>query len=161
MGKKNRLTTFAEISGIIGLIVAIILGINQWKSSNSKVSIEDAEIIDLVYNYYDASMRKDYNEITSFFDFPVVKFYELDNVYKEDLIKQQLEYYKKWKYQRINIVNNSINIKHRENGTKKVSLKLDYQTKKNKADMYKNYDLDIIMLLSSNNRIKSIYEMQN
>ena len=35
MSKKCTLTTIAEITGVLGVIVAVIFGINQWKSSSN------------------------------------------------------------------------------------------------------------------------------
>jgi len=37
---------------------------------------------------------------------------------------------------------------------------MDYSTKKNKNDSYKEYLLELIILVDSDNKIKSIYEMK-
>ena len=106
-------------------------------------------------------MRKDYEEIASYFDFPMVRFYDLTDATKEDIINQQKEYYSRWKFQRINVVENSITIEEKGNGDKNVNLRLDYQTKRNKTDTYSHFNLEINMLLNAKNKIKSMYEMQN
>ncbi len=157
MGRKRILTSAAEISGVIGLIVAIVLGINQWQSNPKK----EKEITILVENYYDSAMRQDYEDILSFYEFPIERYFDSRNLTSEALKKKQVAYYERWKYQRINVVDNSIKVEERKDGKKKVTLKLDYQTKKNKSDKFKNFDLKIFMMLNANNKIISIYEMQN
>ena len=171
MSKKCTLTTIAEITGVLGVIVAVIFGINQWKSSSnteqnelgSELFVDGSsdEIVDsFIDSYYDMLMRRDYSELDNYFNFPVERFYDLTNASSSEIVEQLRNYYSKWKFQRINIDKKTLKVIETRDGHKKVQFMLDYQTKENEVDRYKKFRLQISMYFDANGKLNSIYEMK-
>ena len=169
MSKKSTLTILAELAGIIGLVIAIIFGINQWKSSHEEphtqlvsglTDASNTSIVNFIDNYYDVVLRRDYTELANYFNFPVERFYEFTQVSETSLINQLKDYNAKWKYQRINVDRETLRVVDVGEGQQRVHFILDYQVKRQEKDRYKDFTLEIVMLLGDNGKLHSIYEME-
>lgn len=157
--KKSWWDWVKEIAPVLVACCALTALLFQLIDRSAESS--NQEIEQIVSAYYDACLRQDLESLPAFYAFPMERYYDLLRPSKQEVMEEQRRYYARWPYQRLHLDKESMIVQALNNGRKRVSMVLDYQTKQRSGDSYKNFDLEVSMVLDAEHKITSIYEAKN
>lgn len=123
-------------------------------------NINEEEINSFIHDYYKTVVNYDYQNYYNIFAPLVYSFYNYKNVSVDDIISDNINYSKKWKYVSIEYLPNTLDIIYQNDNVTELNYQIIYKTKQNEYDDWKIYYLKLEVTLDSYNRINSIKEIK-
>ncbi|MFT3904613.1 MAG: serine/threonine-protein kinase [Niabella sp.] len=119
-------------------------------------SAKEAEVRNIMRDYYRS--RSDCNATYRFFKDVVKQYYNKSNIGVGDVLKECEQYHRKWKFIDAEIDDNSYVFTHHSDGSTYADFTMRYSIKKEEADDWIVYNIDVAVVLDANNRIERIVE---
>lgn len=123
-------------------------------------NIYKEEINSFIHDYYKTVVNYDYQNYYNIFAPMVYSFYNYKNVSVDEIISDNINYSKKWKYVSIEYLPNTLDIIYQNDNVTELNYQIIYKTKRNEYDDWKIYYLKLEVTLDKNNKIISIKEIK-
>ncbi|MDM1549425.1 hypothetical protein HX096_16345 [Empedobacter falsenii] len=127
--------------------------------TNNK-NINEEKINLFIHDYYKTVVNYDYQNYYNIFAPLVYDFYNYKNVSVDEIISDNINYSKKWKYIRIEYLPNTLNVISQNDIKTIMSYQIIYKAKQQEFDDWKVYNLKLKLILDKNNKIISIKEIK-
>lgn len=147
---KLKILFFFALFGIVGVGISKTYFMENYG--------EKKKVKELLESYYNVLINKEFNSLGKYYSDPVERYYDKGKVYLDDIISDQIVSKKEVEEELVNVDWSSLDIKKTDSHYH-VEYKLLYKQKR-RMQNWKNYDLRIRVILDSNYRIKSIYEIK-
>lgn len=123
-------------------------------------NINEEEINSFIHDYYKTVVNYDYQNYYNIFAPMVYSFYNYKNVSVDEIISDNINYSKKWKYVSIEYLPNTLDIIYQNDNVTELNYQIIYKAKQREFDSWKVYNLKLKLILDDNNKIISIEEIK-
>lgn len=124
-------------------------------TKNFKAS--EAELITIMNKYYKALISEDINELSKMYSRKLSRYHSLFSVSKEEALRDQKNYFTKYKITSVRILPNSFVMYEGKFGYS-MQYKLDYRIRIKSSQKELRYILNTVSVVDNNGKIESIYD---
>lgn len=133
--------------------------INQMRTSNISIDFSENEIKKFINDYYNTLIAEDWNGLLSMYSSKLNRFYGKFNVENFEAVSSAKNYKSKFGVTKAHYdINwNTLSSRNSKIGTE-ITFTMDYQIERKNKNKPSTFNLDIIIVIDKNQKIKSIYE---
>ncbi len=129
-------------------------------SANNQLSVPTSAIKSTINIYYDAIFKEDYSTLSDLYTPTLDRYFDSFNISKYEAVKDAKNYKKRFKvisaYNKIYWT--TLNVISTQDGNFQVSFNMDYFIQRINSNKSSKYNIDIIMTITKDLKIQSIYE---